>query len=279
MPTTLSDTIPVRLAMKMNPVATMPSPPVRKTATRRGQRLVVGLPALNEGRTIGDVIHAIPREIPGIKDVEVLVIDDGSTDETGLRAAEAGAHVIRHESTRGVGAAFQTALAYAIERDADMIVSIDADGQFDPRTIPQLIEPVVAGRADFSTASRFADPALAPQMPWIKRWGNRMMSRLISRLAGRSFHDVSCGMRCYNRRAALSLNLLGCFTYTQEVFLNLAFKNMRIVEVPIAVRGEPRAWQEPRRAISGATSRRAGLSFDAIAITTRSGFGGSSRSR
>lgn len=238
MPTAASDTMLTRLALMMSPVAIMPPPAARKSAIRRGQRLVVGLPALNEARTIGDVIHAIPREIPGIKDVEVLVIDDGSTDETGTRAAEAGAHVLRHESTRGVGAAFQTALAYAIERDADMFVSIDADGQFDPRTIPQLIEPVVAGRADFSTASRFADPALTPKMPWIKRWGNRMMSRLISRLAGRSFHDVSCGMRCYNRRAALSLNLLGRFTYTQEVFLNLAFKNMRIVEVPIAVRGE-----------------------------------------
>ena len=75
-------------------------------------------------------------------------------------------------------------------------------------------------------------------MPRIKLWGNRMMSRLISRLAGQTFHDVSCGMRCYSRRAALHLHLLGRFTYTQEVFLNLAFKQMRIVEVPIKVRGE-----------------------------------------
>ena len=77
-----------------------------------------------------------------------------------------------------------------------------------------------------------------PEMPWVKRWGNRMMSRLISRLAGERFYDVSCGMRCYGRRAALQLHLLARFTYTQEVLLNLAFKQLRIVEVPLRVRGE-----------------------------------------
>jgi heme exporter protein D len=75
-------------------------------------------------------------------------------------------------------------------------------------------------------------------MPWIKRWGNRVVSRLISRLAGQTFHDVSSGMRCYSRKAALQLHLLARFTYTQEVVLNLAFKQLRIVEVPIRVRGE-----------------------------------------
>ena len=75
-------------------------------------------------------------------------------------------------------------------------------------------------------------------MPGIKIWGNRIIARLISSLAGQTFHDVSCGLRCYNRRALLQLHLLARFTYTQEVFLNLAFKSLRIVEVPIRVRGE-----------------------------------------
>jgi glycosyltransferase involved in cell wall biosynthesis len=125
-----------------------------------------------------------------------------------------------------------------MEVGADLVVNMDSDGQFDPATLPALIEPVVSGRADFSTASRFADSRLAPKMPWIKRWGNRAMSRLISRLIGQEFHDVSCGMRCYNRRAALNLNLMGAFTYTQEVFLNLAYKRLRLVEVPLRVEGE-----------------------------------------
>ncbi len=205
---------------------------------RESLRLLVSLPALNEEATVFAVIRGVPREIIGVGSIEVLVIDDGSSDRTSERAVEAGARVIRHPVPRGVGAAFHSALAYGIEGGADLIVSIDADGQFDPADIPALIAPVLDGRADFTTASRFKDPALVPEMPWVKRWGNQMMSRLISRLAGERFYDVSCGMRCYGRRAALQLHLLARFTYTQEVFLNLSFKQLRIVEVPLRVRGE-----------------------------------------
>jgi glycosyltransferase involved in cell wall biosynthesis len=192
---------------------------------------------LNEEATVGEVVQAIPRTIPGVGTVEVLVVDDGSDDRTGDLARQAGARVIRHPATSGVGAAFHTALAFGLKRGADLMVSIDADGQFNPADIPALIAPVVKGEADFSTASRFKDPALLPEMPRLKLWGNRMMSQLISSLAGQTFYDVSCGMRCYSREAALRLHLLARFTYTQEVFLNLAFKQMRIAEVPIKVRG------------------------------------------
>jgi glycosyltransferase involved in cell wall biosynthesis len=195
------------------------------------------LPALNEEITVGETIKLIPREMAGISRLTVLVVDDGSTDRTVEVSRAVGAEVISHGYRRGVGAAFQTGLARAIELGADLMVNIDADGQFDPRTIPRLIAPVLAGEADFTTASRFKDPALVPVMPPIKLWGNRMMSRLISSLVGQRFYDVSCGMRCYNRRAALSLNVIGEFTYTQEVFLNLAHKHMRLLEVPIRVEG------------------------------------------
>jgi glycosyltransferase involved in cell wall biosynthesis len=207
-------------------------------AGSRRPRLLVTIPALNEEETLGAVIRGIPRAIPGVGSVEVVVVDDGSDDRTAEIAAREGASVIRHASRRGVGQAFHSGLAHGIERQADLIVSIDADGQFDPRDIPALIEPVISGRADFASASRFKDPALVPEMPRVKLWGNRMMSRLISSLAGQRFYDVSCGMRCYSRRAALQLHLLGRFTYTQEAFLNLAFKDMRIAEVPLRVRGE-----------------------------------------
>lgn len=212
-------------------------------------RLLVSVPALDEEETVAAVVRGIPRQIAGIGRVDVLVVDDGSRDRTAERAREAGAEVIRHERTRGVGAAFQTGLAHGVDTGADLFVSIDADGQFDPADIPRLVEPVAAGRADFASGSRFVDPALVPEMPAVKRWGNRMMSRLISRLAGQRFYDVSCGLRCYSRAAALQLHLLGRFTYTQEVFLNLAFKQLRIVEVPIRVRGS-RAVGESRVAAS-----------------------------
>lgn len=205
---------------------------------RRELRLLVTMPALNEAATIGQIIRRIPREIEGIAKIEVLVVNDGSDDETVAIAEEAGARVISHPVPKGVGAAFHTILGYGIEHGADLIVTIDSDGQFNPEDIPELVRPVVEGEADFVTASRFKDPGLEPEMSRLKKWGNRMMSRLISRLIGERFYDVSCGMRCYARKAALQLHLIGHFTYTQEVFLNLAFKHLRMLEVPVRVRGQ-----------------------------------------
>jgi glycosyltransferase involved in cell wall biosynthesis len=199
--------------------------------------LLVALPALNEAASLGAVVKEIPRKFGNVDRVEIVVIDDGSSDETEAIARSSGAEVIRHERTRGLGAAFHTALRCARERGVDLLVTIDADGQFDPALIPELVAPVMAGEADFSTASRFKDPSLTPEMPWINRWGNYRMSQLVSRITGHHFYDVSCGMRCYSQHAMIHVNPIGTFTYTQEVFLNLAFKGLRIAEVPIPVRG------------------------------------------
>lgn len=212
-------------------------------------RLLVALPALDEAATIAEVIGALPREIEGVAAMEVLVVDDGSRDDTARLAREAGARVIRHEVTRGVGSAFQTALACARELGVDYLVTLDADGQFDPREIPRVMAPVLAGEADCVTGSRFVDPALEPEMPRAKRWGNRQVARIVSGLTGHRFQDVSCGMRCYGREAILRLNLVGKFTYTHEVLLDLCFKGLRVVEVPITVRGE-REYGESRVASS-----------------------------
>jgi glycosyltransferase involved in cell wall biosynthesis len=203
-----------------------------------GLFLLVVIPALDEDQTVGQVIRRVPREIPGIGLVEVLVVDDGSRDRTAEESERAGARVIRHPSTLGVGGAFHSGVAYGLDHGADLIVSIDADGQFDPGDIPTLIAPVVTGRANFATASRFKDRTLTPHMPGVRLLGNRLMSAFVSHLTGQRFYDVSCGMRCYDRRAALQLYLLARFTYTQEVFLNLAYRQVPIVEVPIRVRGQ-----------------------------------------
>jgi glycosyltransferase involved in cell wall biosynthesis len=200
-------------------------------------RLLIMLPALNEAATISDVISRIPREIPGVTRIDVLVVDDGSEDDTAALARAAGAHVISHRMNRGVGAALQTCLAEAIRRQVDVAVNMDSDGQFDPADIAQLVLPVLNGKADMATASRFKDPKFLPSMPAAKRFGNWGMAKLISFLAGGSYADVSCGFRAYSREAMLRLVLTGSFTYTQESFLVLAAKGLSIVEVPLLVRG------------------------------------------
>jgi glycosyltransferase involved in cell wall biosynthesis len=201
-------------------------------------KLVIIIPALNEEKTIARVLDAIPKSMEGVDLIEKIVIDDGSSDRTSEAAREHGAKVVRHAVNRGVGAAFSTGIRTALEAGADLIVNMDGDGQFDPSTIPQLIAPVLAGQAEFATCTRFADTAMLTKMPTIKRWGNRWMVMIVNTITKKTFTDVSCGFRAYTRETALRLNLFGDFTYTQETFLDLAQKGIRMAEVPLPVRGE-----------------------------------------
>ena len=199
--------------------------------------VVVTIPAYNEASTVADVIEAVPKNIDGVESIDIAVIDDGSTDDTAKVSARAGAKVVSFSKNRGLGAAFAEALRTALGLGADIIVNIDADGQFNPQDIPKLLAPIIDGRADMVTASRFADPHLVPDMPWIKKWGNKKVANIVNKLAGQQLHDVSCGFRAYSRDAALRATLLGGHTYTHEVILDLAFRGLRIVEVPVKVVG------------------------------------------
>jgi glycosyltransferase involved in cell wall biosynthesis len=201
-------------------------------------KLVVIIPAFNEEATLGEVIGSIPRQIESIDEVQVIVSDDGSTDQTSEIANRAGAMVISHRQNRGVGAAFRTGIRSALEAGADIIVNMDADGQFNPSDIPQLVQPILDGEADMTTCTRFARKDFIPEMSPIRRWGNRMMCRLIKWICwGKSFTDVSCGFRAYRRDIAVQLTLFGDFTYTQESFIDLLAKGYQIKEIPLRVRG------------------------------------------
>src|SRR5437870_4844751 len=201
-------------------------------------KLVVTIPALNEEKTIYQVVSGVPRDIPGITQTEVIVINDGSTDNTAKEALRAGAIVISLPGKGGLGHVFRTGLERAMRRGADIMVNIDGDGQFNPADIRKLIQPLLDDEADFVTCSRFADPALRPQMPLVKYWGNQWVTSIINWVCGGTkFTDVSCGFRAFNREAAYRLTLFGRFTYTQECFIDLFSKGMRIAEVPLKIRG------------------------------------------
>lgn len=204
----------------------------------KSQKLVVMIPVLNEEKTIAQVIHSIPNTVPGVTDIQILVVNDGSTDNTVSLAKQAGAVVVSHSQNMGVGAAFHTGIQNALKLGADIIVNIDGDGQFNPDQILTLIKPIQDKEAGFVTASRFADPALVPEMPAIKLWGNRQVARMVNMLTGKKFTDVSCGFRAYSRDTALKMVLFGHFTYTHETFLDLVYKQISIKEIPLKVRGE-----------------------------------------
>lgn len=214
------------------------APTVPCESSNAGIKLLVIIPALNEEATIADIIDRVPKEISGIDLVDVVVIDDGSIDRTAQIATSRGARIISHGRTIGVGKAIQSGLADALRHTFDVAVNIDGDGQFAPEDIPKLLNPILLGKADFVSASRFMDPALIPNMSRFKLLGNKSMSWLVSYLTGQRYYDVSCGFRAYSRECILRLTLMGNFTYTQETFLALTYHGLRLLEVPIQVRGE-----------------------------------------
>lgn len=193
------------------------------------------MPAKNEEANIAEVINKLPHQIEHVKTIEYLVVDDGCTDHTVEVSRQLGLSVISHNRNRGVGASFQTAVQYALENQADILVGIDADGQFDANEIPKLIDPIVSQKADMVIGNRFANGKPEIMSP-VKYFGNNLIATLIGMISGQKFQDVSCGFRAYNRETLLRLNLFGNFTYTHETILSQLFKEMRIVEIPIFVR-------------------------------------------
>jgi glycosyltransferase involved in cell wall biosynthesis len=199
-------------------------------------KVLIALPALNEEANISATLQRLPRSLPHARELVCLVVDDGSSDRTAAIASREGATVVSHWRTLGVGQAFHTAVQQALRLGADVLITIDADGQFDPEQIPDVMEPVARGEADFVTGTRFSDRRRPEGMPAAKFWGNRLMTRLLRFFTRTKLSDVSCGFRAYSREALFSINLFGKFTYTQETILDMAFKGLRLAEVPISVR-------------------------------------------
>lgn len=201
---------------------------------RPGLKLVVVIPALNEQETIGQVVADLPRVIPGIGSLEVVVVDDGSADLTADRAHAAGATVARHPGNRGLVTAFNRGTTEALGRGADIVVTLDADGQHDPGAIPRLIAPILAGTADLVVAVRpLADPT---QGSPVRRVGNRVGSWVARRLLDVPVSDVTSGYRAFSREALMQLHVSTGYTYTLETLIQAARKRLRMTEVVVPAR-------------------------------------------
>lgn len=198
-------------------------------------RLIINIPAYNEEKTIGSLIETLPRSVKGFSEVKIQVIDDGSTDNTVRVARSAGADfVYSNQINRGLGPTFRRAVLHALDNGYDVMVNIDADGQFKGEDIPKITKPILQKEADIIIGSRFS--GVAPKnMPLIKKILNKVAAKIVGAFLGECIDDLTCGFRAYNREAMLKLNLNHQFTYTQETIIDALSKSMKVAWIPIEV--------------------------------------------
>ena len=195
-------------------------------------KLIVQIPCFNEEQTLPATIADIPREVPGIDQVEILIIDDGSADRTSQVARECGAdHVIRFPQNRGLGHAFKAGFDASLRRGADIIINTDGDNQYCGGDIDKLVEPILGGRADLVIGDR--QTGAIAHFSFIKRYLQSFGSRMISRLAGISVPDVASGFRAFSREAALQLATYTEFDHTAEHVIGAGYSRLAVVSVPI----------------------------------------------
>lgn len=190
-------------------------------------KLIVSIPAYNEEKTIAQVVRDIKKEQPK---AEVLVIDDGSSDQTAELAKRAGAIVISHPMNYGLAEAFRTEMRECLSRKADIIVHTDADGQYVAKEIALLIAPIAEGKADLVLGSRFKGKI--EEMPWLKRFGNKAFSKVISNIVGKRISDAQTGFRAFTPEIA-GLQSVSSHTYTQEQVIRAVRDKFKVVEVPV----------------------------------------------
>ena len=202
-------------------------------------KLVIQIPCLDEEATLPLTLADLPKSLPGIDSIEVLVIDDGSTDRTGEVAYAHGVHrVVRFPARRGLARAFDTGLREALAMGADIIVNTDADNQYQGADVGKLTEPILAGRADMVVGTRPID-SIEHFSP-LKKLLQRLGSVVVRALSNSDVPDTTSGFRAYSREAALRLTVLTGFTYTLETLIQASQKNITIAHVPIRVNAKLR---------------------------------------
>jgi len=195
-------------------------------------KLVVQIPCHNEAEALATTLSAVPRVIEGIDVVEIVVVNDGSTDETVAVARREGVeHIVSFARRRGLARAFKAALAESLRAGADVIVNTDGDNQYEGADIPKLIAPILAGEADIVVGDR--DPSTLAHFSALKKLFQRLGSWAMRRLSGTNVADAPSGFRAYSRDAALRLNVVTDFTYTLETLIQAGKRRMAVVDVPI----------------------------------------------
>lgn len=196
------------------------------------KKLIIQIPCLNEASTLPATVADLPRAVPGIDVVELLVVDDGSRDGTADVARACGVdHIVRLRRNKGLAAAFMAGIDASLKRGADFIVNTDADNQYAGREIARLLTPLLEGDADIVIGDR--NIAELQHMSWRKRQLQRLGSWVVRQVSNTSVPDTTSGFRAYTRDAALRMTVVSEFSYTLESIIQAGKKRMAIAHVPV----------------------------------------------
>lgn len=216
-------------------------------------KLIIQIPCYDEEATLGVALAALPREVAGFDSVEWLIIDDGSRDATVRVALEHRVdHVVRFTKNQGLAAAFMAGLDACLSAGADVIVNTDADNQYDAANIPDLVGPILAGRADMVIGARPIQSIghFSPTKKVLQKFG----SWVVRMASNTQVPDAPSGFRALSRKAAMELNVFSDYTYTLETLIQAGQKRMAIASVPIQVNADLRP-SRLMRSIPGYISR------------------------
>jgi glycosyltransferase involved in cell wall biosynthesis len=202
-------------------------------------KLVIQIPCLNEEQTLPLVLKDIPKKIPGIDTIEIIVIDDGCTDNTVAVAKAHGVkHIVTHRQWQGLARSFQDGVTKALALDADIIVNTDGDNQYPGQSIPALVQPILDGQADIVIANRQVKNI--EHFSATKKLLQRLGTATLNFAAGTKVPDAPSGFRAYSREAAIRLNIVTKFSYAMETIIQAGNKRLSIASVPIVVNPKTR---------------------------------------
>lgn len=202
-------------------------------------KVFVQIPCLNEEKTLPLVINSIPREIAGVDEVHILVIDDGSSDRTVEVARELGVtHFVRHTRNMGLARSFADGIDYALRHGADIVVNTDGDNQYPQDRITDLVQPVIRGEADIVVADRQTQKVA--HFSGFKKLMQRFGSWVVNKAAGTDLPDAASGFRAYSKRSLIRLNVVTRFSYCMETIIQAGYKRLSITSIPVETNAKTR---------------------------------------
>jgi glycosyltransferase involved in cell wall biosynthesis len=195
-------------------------------------KVIIQIPCLNEEETLPLVFEKMPKKIPGVDVLEYLIIDDGSTDRTVEVARELGVHhIVRHRRNMGLARSFRDGVYFALEQGADIVVNTDGDNQYPQEMIPELIRPILDGEAEIVVADR--QTHLIEHFSPLKKFLQRVGSRIVNKAAGTDLPDAASGFRAYSKQALFQLNIITQFSYCMETIIQAGNKRIAITSIPV----------------------------------------------